>query len=118
MSKVAYMSALFNQLTSMVKELIEMYPEDPDFSIFLNSISLMKSNPSLIVKTINDNIGPFEKKIHEKDESFFLSYSFEGWGDMDVFSKLKNYITDMPPESKEAVWKYIDNIMRLAQACK
>jgi len=118
MSKVVYMSALFNQLTSFVKELIEMYPDDPDFSIFLNAVMVMKSNPVLIAKTINDNIGPFEKKILEKDESFFMSYSFEGWGDMDVFSKLKNYITDMPPQSKEAVWKYIENIMKLAQACK
>ena len=121
-SKTVLMTALFDQLTSLVKEMIGMYPEDDMFPFYLTTISLMKNtNPSMFVKYINDNIGPYEKQITNREEKFFLDRSFneyDGHFDLNIFSKLKEYIVGMSPESKQNVWKYTENIMRLAQACR
>lgn len=121
-SKTVLMTALFDQLTSLVKEMIEMYPEDDMFPFYLTTISLMKTtNPSMFVKYINDNIGPYEKQIVNREEKFFLDRSFseyDGHFDLNIFSKLKQYISGMSPESKLNVWKYTENIMKLAQACR
>jgi hypothetical protein len=94
-SKPVLMTAFYEQLTSLVKQMSEMYPDDSDFPLFLTTISLMKNaNPSMMIKYVNDNVGKFEDKIMAKDDSFFLDYSFDeyaGYVDTNIFSKLKQY---------------------------
>lgn len=121
-SKGVLMKAFFDQFISFAKELTEMYPEDPDFSLFLTTIQIAKSaNPSIVIRSVNENIAGFEDKILAKDESFFMNYEFNEYKDVvediNVFSKLKQYIQTMSPVSKESVWKYLQNITRLAKAC-
>lgn len=119
-SKVTLMNAVFDQFISFMGELIEMYPEDPDFSLFLNSLKIMKTtNPSLLIKYVYENTSSFEGQILSKDEKFFIDYSFSEYSenvDLNIFSKLKQYIETMTPSSKENVWKYIQNIYRLSKA--
>jgi hypothetical protein len=120
-SKVVLVAALFEQLRLFTDELIKMYPNDPDFPLFSSSIKLLKmTNPSLVVKNIYNNTNQFSEKIMNKDERFFLEYSFSEYEneveDINVFSKLKKYIESMSPASKESVWKYIQNIYKLANA--
>jgi hypothetical protein len=120
-SKVVLVSALFEQLRLFTDELISMYPNDPDFPLFASSVKLLKmTNPSLVVKNIYNNTNQFSEKIMSKDERFFLEYSFSEYEkeveDINVFSKLKKYIETMSPASKENVWKYIQNIYKLANA--
>ena len=97
-----------------------MYPDDPDFSMFASTLSLMKmTNPSMVVKYVVDNVVQFEDKIMSSDESFFVDYNFDEYAnhvDMNIFQKLKEYIENMSPASKTNVWKYIQNIVRLAKA--
>ena len=120
-SKVTLMMALFDQFTTFILELSEMYPDDPDFSMFLSSVRIAKSaNPNIVVKYIYESTYPYEQEIMNKDEKFFLTSSFEEHKenvDMDVFSKMKQYFATMTTESKESVWKYSQNIIRLAKAC-
>lgn len=119
-SKVTLMNAVFDQFTTFVTELIEMYPDDADFSLFLNSLKLMRStNPSLLVKYVYENTSSFEEQILKKDESFFISYSFSEYSadvDLNIFAKLKHYTKNMSPSTKDTVWKYIQNIYRLCKA--
>jgi hypothetical protein len=119
-SKVTLMNAVFDQFTTFVTELIEMYPDDVDFSLFLNSLKLMRStNPSLLVKYVYENTSSFEEQILKKDESFFISYSFSEYSadvDLNIFAKLKHYTKNMSPSTKDTVWKYIQNIYRLCKA--
>jgi hypothetical protein len=114
------MNAVFDQFTTFMGELIEMYPDDPDFSLFLNSLKLMRTtNPSLLVKYVYENTSSFEQQILSKDEKFFINYSFSEYSenvDLNIFSKLKQYIETMSPSTKENVWKYIQNIYRLSKA--
>jgi hypothetical protein len=120
-TKAVLTTALFDQLNSFTSELIGMYPNDPDFPLFATTVRMLKmTNPSFLVKNIYDNTIPFEKKILTKDEAFFMEYSFSEFEkeveDINVFSKLKKYIENMSPVSKDGVWKYIQNICRLAKA--
>jgi hypothetical protein len=119
-SKVALMSALFDQFTSFLVELRDMYPQDTDFPMFVTSITLLKNtNPSMLAKYIFENTNKFEEKIMNKDEKFFLDNNFDeynGYVDMDIFGKLKQYVASMSPSSKDSVWKYCQNIVRLAKA--
>ena len=119
-SKVVLMTALFDQLRSFIVELSEMYPEDSDFPLFITSLQLLKtSNPAILIKYMYDNLTPYEEKIMTRDEKFFIDNSFseyDGYIDMNLFGKLKGYVMDMNPESKESVWKYMENVFRLAKA--
>lgn len=118
-SKVVLMTALYDQFTSFVTELSQMYPEDPDFPLFLTSVRLLKTtNPSLLGKYIVENTAPYEEQIMKKDEKFFLDHTFESHDgvDMDILSKLKTYVSSMSETTKEHVWKYCQNIIRLATA--
>lgn len=119
-SKPVLMNAVFDQFTSFVTELIQMYPDDADFSLFLTSIKILKTtNPSLLIKYIVENTESFEQQIMNKDEKFFIDYSFSEFSDsvdLNIFPKLKQYIVNMSPATKENVWKYIQNIYRLSKA--
>jgi hypothetical protein len=119
--KVVLATALFEQLRLFTNELISMYPNDPDFPLFASSVKLLKmTNPGLLIKNIYNNTNQFADKIMSKDEKFFLEYSFSEYEkeieDINVFSKLKNYIQTMSPTSKDSVWGYVQNIYKLAKA--
>lgn len=117
-TRVVLLNALYDQFTSFVTELSEMYPEDADFPLFLTTLRLLKtSNPSLLAKYIVENTSPYEEQIMKKDEQFFLTHTFESHGvSIDILSKLKTYVESMSPNNKEHVWKYCQNVIRLAKA--
>lgn len=117
-SKIILLNALYDQFTSFVSELSGMYPDDPDFPLFLTTIRVLKtSNPSLLSKYIVENTAPYEEQIMTHNEEFFLTHTFESHGvDIDILSKLKTYVSGMSASTKENVWKYCENIIRLAKA--
>ena len=117
MSKKILIDAFFNQFNSFLGELKQMYPEDPDFPVFITTLSMMKvANPMLVVNFIKTEIvDPFGAKILAKDESFFMTQDYAKRNDVDlnIVEKLKQYIQGMSVETKETVWKYIDIIAKL-----
>ena len=119
-SRPVLMTALYEQFSAFIQELQEMYPNDSDFAAFATTVKMVKStNPALLPAFIRKHTLQFEDKILGKDEKFFLDYSFaeyENNVDLNIFSKLKQYIANMSPQSKENVWKYIQNIFRLGKA--
>lgn len=120
-SRVVLMTALIDQFTTFVTELSEMYPDDADFDMFLTTVKLIKSsNPSLIASNIYENTVQYEERILNKDEKFFLENTFDGHQepvDMDILKKMKQYYSTMNASSKDNVWTYCQNIIRLAKAC-
>jgi hypothetical protein len=119
-SKIVIMNALYDQFFSFLSELKEMYPEDPDFPMYETSLRMIKTtNPSLLGKYIVEYTEEFKTQIESQDESFFLKYSFDEYGehvDLNIFSKLKKYYADMSSDSKSNTWKYIQNIYKLSKA--
>jgi hypothetical protein len=117
MSKKILIDAFFNQFSSFLGELKQMYPEDEDFPVFITTLSLMKTaNPLLVVNFVKTEIvEPFGAKIEARDESFFLGQDYTTRNDvnLDIVEKIKQYIQGMSPETKETVWKYIEIITKL-----
>ena len=118
MSRKVLIDTFFNQFTDFLKQLENMYPDDTDFPVFITTLDLLKStNPMLVVKFVKENIVDLYKdKILNKDESFFLDQDYTQHGDVDlnIVHKLKKYVKDMSPNSKDVVWKYIELIMKLS----
>jgi hypothetical protein len=117
--KKLLIDAFFNQFITFVGELRDMYPDDPDFGMFETTLKLMKmTNPSLVIKYVAESTSQFNEKILASDEGFFMDMDFSSYAgiDINIFTKLKTYIQGMSPESKVNVWKYIQNVTRLAQA--
>jgi hypothetical protein len=47
------MNALYDQFITFSQELSKMYPNDPDFSLFVTTLRLLRTtNPSILVKYI------------------------------------------------------------------
>ena len=121
-SRKILMEAFFSQFIGFTTELKEMFPDDPDFSIFESALKLLqKTNPSLAVTYYKRNVldTEFNEKIGQKDESFFLNYSYdefhENVGGADVIGKLKQYWAVLSPPSKVMVWDYIITLDRIAR---
>jgi len=117
MSKKVLIDAMFNQFSSFLEELKQMYPNDPDFPVFITTLSLLKStNPMMVINVVNSDIlVPFGDKIAVRDESFFLNedYTNNANVDLDIVQKLKQYVKNMSPNSKDMVWKYIEIITQI-----
>lgn len=121
-SKSVLMNAFYDQVISFVGELNQMYPDDSDFSLYLTSVKMLKmTNPTMAVKGVYDNTRPFEEAIMKKDEKFFLERPYSEYSDVVdtvLFGKLKTYFVNMDSPTKEIVWKYVHNIVRLSKACQ
>jgi hypothetical protein len=117
MSKKVLIDAFFNQFNSFLGELKQMYPEDPDFPVFITTLSMMKAaNPMLVVNFVKTEIvDPFGAKIEARDESFFMTQDYATREDVDlnIVDKIKQYIQGMSDDTKETVWKYIEIITKL-----
>jgi hypothetical protein len=121
-SKSVLMNAFYDQVISFIGELNQMYPDDSDFSLYLTSIKMLKmTNPSMTVKAVYENTKPFEEAIMKKDETFFLERSYSEYSDVIdnvLFGKLKTYVANMDEPTKNIVWKYVHNIVKLSKACQ
>jgi len=109
-------NVFIEQLLGFLNELKEMYPADPDFSLGITSIRMLKSvNPSMIPKYFYESAKEFESEIVSKNEKFFLDHSFGNDVDFDLLSKLKQYVAGMSPTSKDNVWAYIQTLFKLSK---
>jgi hypothetical protein len=118
MSRPVLLNAFFTQFNAFLGELKQMYPDDVDFPTYLTTINLLKgTNPMLVVRYIKEHvIDVYGEKIKNHDESFFLSHGYESHAeevDLNIVEKLKGYVQTMSPETKNAIWKYLDILTAL-----
>ena len=116
MSKKIFLDTFYKQFFDFLTELDKMYPNDSDFSTFSTKLSVLKIvNPMLPIQFIKTEIiEKYQEQIFKKDESFFVnSKDIEQSSEINIFFKLKSYITDMTEENKEIVWSYIHIIVKL-----
>lgn len=116
MSKKIFIEAFYSQFNQFLDQLKSMYPQDSDFPGFASNLNMMKMmNPMYPVTFIKtDIIDKFGEKILARDESFFLNNTdIQQSADIDIFYKLKSYISEMTPQNKEAVWSYLEILTKL-----
>jgi len=122
MSATVYLKSFFHQLSDVVGELADMFPDDPDFGVFKTYISLLqRSNPTMVVDTFHEYVGlKYETEINAKNEDFVLNYTTTEYGNegMDIVSKIKSYWSVLSPDTKSAIWQYIYILKELAKKYK
>jgi hypothetical protein len=122
MSATIYLKSFFHQLSDVVGELADMFPDDPDFGVFKTYISLLqRTNPTMVIDTFYEHVAmKFEDQINAKNEDFVLKYEATEYGSegMDIVSKIKSYWSVLSPDSKTAIWQYIYILKELAKKYK
>lgn len=122
MSASTYLKSFFHQLTEVVGELAEMFPDDQDFKVFQTYVSMLqRTNPGMVIDTFHEHVSmKFENEINSKNDDFFLNYNATEYGSdgMDIVSKIKTYWTILSPDSKSAIWQYIFILKELSKRYK
>ena len=122
MSASTYLKSFFHQLSEVVGELTEMFPEDQDFKVFQTYIAMLqRTNPGMVVDTFHEHVAmKFETEIDAKNDDFFINYNAAEYGSdgMDIVSKIKTYWSVLSPDTKTAIWQYIYILKELSKRYK
>lgn len=117
--KLYYMKEFRNHLVQFLDELIEQFPNEPNFVIMRIFIKDQAPVEAVMGRFIRD-ILPFRKQAQERDHKFFIDHPFLFLSDEDVDSVGKeniNYFTqlwqsDVLDESdREIIWSWLDIFM-------
>jgi hypothetical protein len=116
-----YLKSFFHQLSEVVGELAEMFPEDQDFKVFQTYVSMLqRTNPSMVIDSFHEYVTlKYDDKITARDESFFLTYVTAEYTDTpDIVAKIKSCWGVLSDPSKQAIWQYIYILKELTKRYK
>jgi len=116
-----YLKSFFHQLSEVVGELAEMFPDDQDFKVFQTYVSMLqRTNPSMVIDSFHEYVTlKYDEKITARDESFFLTYVTAEYTDTpDIVSKIKSCWDVLSEPSKQAIWQYIYILKELTKRYK
>jgi len=127
---MSYLTAFNNQITNLVNNLSDMFPEDYDLEFTKNSVSfLKKNNPRKLQTIFSSYIAVYTNEINNENENFFLKKDFikddlkydqnDDSGDYsyEIMKNLKKYWTIIDDESKKNIWKYLKVLIILNEKC-
>ncbi len=122
MSKKIFMDAFFTQFHEFMGQLIRVFPEDPDFTVYDSGVMMLqKINPGLVLAEFIKNVTPFEEIIRAKNSDFFIEtkiFIFDPENTMDqVIQKLKAYWVGLSDSNKESIWNYIILLLDISKRC-
>jgi len=116
-----YLKSFFHQLSEVVGELAEMFPDDQDFKVFQTYVSMLqRTNPSMVIDSFHEYVTlKYDDKITARDESFFLTYVTAEYTDTpDIVAKIKSCWGVLSDPSKQAIWQYIYILKELTKRYK
>ena len=122
MSKKIYLDAFFNQYEDFLTQLKTVFPEDPDWKLYLSGLAIFRrTNPTMIVQKTWEFVSRFEEMIQKRDETFFMERDYsdvsEGEPIEQTVQKLKTMWSTLSFENKQIVWEFVGNITKLAKVC-
>ena len=123
MSKKIYIDAFFNQYEDFLNQLKDVFPEDPDFPLYLAGLAIFRrTNPAIIAKKTWKHVSRFEDVIKKRDEDFFVKRDFsditEGEEPLEqTVAKIRGMWAGLNAHNKKVVWDFINNITVLAKLC-
>lgn len=118
---MAVLYTAFNTLSvKFNEELITVFPNDLDFKVCLNTITLMnKTNKKKLFELVSPQLVLYNKYIREKDERFFLEKNEQEYtrekNDVVIISKLKKYWTTLSENNKEKIWEYVNSLLSIIE---
>ena len=118
---MSYLKSFNKVLEDFITELSEMYPSDKEIDLAKNTIYLLKkTNPRKLIEFFYQYFLPFEEKIKNKDESFFISRNYdedvsEYVKSLNVITNLKKYWEEMSVQTKNNIWLYMQIMIKLCK---
>jgi hypothetical protein len=109
---------LKTQLVNFLDELIDSFPNEPDFVIFRIFVN-DKIPIESIMKYITENLCPLQDMVKNKDEQFFLSHNilFEKFSEKESskVNHFKKLWTSgmLDKDDKEVMWKWFRSFIYL-----
>jgi hypothetical protein len=116
------MDAFFTQFHEFMGQLIKVFPEDPDFTVYDSGVMMLqKVNPGLVLAEFIKHVTPFEEVIRAKNSDFFIQteiFIFDPENTMEqVIQKLKAYWIGLSDSNKESIWNYIILLLDISKRC-
>ena len=106
------------QFDSFMDKLSTMFPNEKKIGAYHESFNIFKkANPRLAINKFYDTLKPYEEKIKECDESFFLESEIsENYNKKDDLLYIKSVFLDasLDQVSKKAMWDYLNVLYLLS----
>lgn len=119
-NEIEILTQLKKQLIDFLDELIESFPDEPDFVIF--RIFAKDQIPILdIMKYIVEKLLPLRQMVKERNDKFFLNYNilFERFDEAET--KKVNYFKNLwlspkvDNQDRNVIWSWFDSFLYLAE---
>lgn len=123
MSKKIYIDAFFNQYEDFLNQIKEVFPEDPDWKLYLSGLAIFRrTNPLIVVKKTWKYVSQFEEVIKNRDEKFFMDMDYSTYTEGEepleqTIDKLKGMWASLTPHNRKIIWEFVNNITTLARLC-
>lgn len=123
MSKKIYIDAFFNQYEDFLNQIKEVFPEDPDWKLYLSGLAIFRrTNPLIVVKKTWKYVSQFEEVIKNRDEKFFMDLDYSTYTEGEepleqTIEKLKRMWVSLTPHNRKIVWEFVNNITTLSRIC-
>jgi len=122
MSRKIFLDIFYSQFNEFLNQLIAVFPGDSDFPTYKTGLMLLqKTNPILVPEQVVLHVGPFEKTIQERNESFFKEHGFDQYADDNaldlIIKKMKERWDTLSDNNKKVVWDYTILLLNLGRKC-
>ena len=102
------------------EELIEVFPQDIDFKVSLNTIKLIeKTTKRKLFDLVSPQLLMYHEYIRNRDERFFLEKDdkefTEDTESVPIISKLKGYWGTLSENNRDKIWEYVNSLLTLTQ---
>ena len=110
----------FSQFEQFISQLMVVFPEDPDFPVYLSNLRLAKiANPRMVVGAIETHCLPFAQTIKARNADFFLKYSFTEYEKdetiVPVIRKMKDMWIHISPANQGHIMDYVNNLLTMVE---
>lgn len=114
-----------NKLNEFLKQLINTFPDDPDFKLFQTSVRVIRlANEKKPLELFNLGLtDDYKNNIRNKNEEFFLNNDYKDVlnnnevNNNDVnnklINKLKGYWSNLDEDNKKIVWDYFTILLKI-----
>ena len=125
-----FLTAFNNIIFKFIDDLINTFPEEQDFKVYKQTLTLLKSaNAKKMCILFKNYSYDYRDKIKNKEESFFISNNYDDLREASsnkfdddsvsaIINKLKLYWTELSDDNKEQIWKYLNTMIQLSDLVK
>ena len=113
----------FAQFEQFISQLMLVFPDDPDFPVYLSNLRIAKiANPKQVIAAIETHCLPFAETIKARNADFFLKYSFAEYEEdetiVPVIRKMKDMWVQISPTNQRHVMDYVNNLLTMVEILK